>query len=123
LAVAQFKGSFGITKRYNVKDRYKYDALEFYSQDIFWFSFSFTIFALSGHVYSFISKVHNGTFKWLDDEDTPITDGTYGKVEIYLVASIMVSKAIQVILYTRMRTADFLFASHTFPIWSFIFLI
>ena len=70
----QVKGIFGLTKRRSVAERYKYDALEFYDEDINWFAFSFVMLGLNLHMLDFLVRAHANEVKFVDESGLQIND-------------------------------------------------
>lgn len=57
LAYISIRGLRGITTQESKRERYKYDAIEYYKLDIDWFAFIFIFFAIDVFTY-FIIKLN-----------------------------------------------------------------
>ena len=54
LAIISFRGLRGITTLESKRERYKFDAIEYYKLDMDWFAFIFVFFAIDVFSYSMV---------------------------------------------------------------------
>lgn len=65
--------------------RYKFDALDFYQNDLNWFSFGFIMLGIHANGLGLLTVIHKGSFRWIDDSGVEVSDKTYGHGEVYLM--------------------------------------
>lgn len=81
LFTVQCSGIFGnLSKnsRAHLQQRYKYDALDFYRNDIEWFSFCFIIMGIHLNGYGMLKKIQAGRLIWYDYQGVKVTDTSNG---------------------------------------------
>ena len=64
--------------RTHLQQRYKYDALDFYRDDIEWFSFCFIIMGIHLNGYGMLKKIQAGRLIWYDYQGVKVTDTSNG---------------------------------------------
>lgn len=68
-----------------MKERYQFDALNYYRTDIDWFAFSFIMILLSVYIFCEVRKLHNGKKTVLTKNDQSIDYSKYGDFELYVL--------------------------------------
>jgi len=72
LLTVQCTGICGPTSKVSRKylsERYKYDALDYYIDDINWFSFSIMLIGIHLNGIGLVNLIHSGKVKWIDENN------------------------------------------------------
>ena len=88
-------GDLSKNARIHVQQRYKYDALDFYRDDIEWFSFCFIIIGIHLNGYSMLKKIQSGSLIWYNDAGVKVTDTSNGRINLI---TILVGRLIQLVI-------------------------
>lgn len=103
LFTVQIRGTFGLTDRSSIESRFKYDAIEYYEEDIHWLGFSVIMLGINLEKIKFLIDVHSEKEVIKDDTGAVINDKTYGKSEIYFSAFLVFTRIVTMYATTKMR--------------------
>jgi hypothetical protein len=88
LFTIQCSGIFGNsskTSRAYLEQRYKYDALDFYKNDIEWFSLCFIIMGIHLNGINLLKQIQKGNLIWYDASGHKVTDTSKGQINLTTV--------------------------------------
>lgn len=68
LTTVQIRGVLGLTDRHSIESRFKYDAIEYYEEDIHWLGFSLILLGINLEKLKFLIDVHSEKDVIKDDQ-------------------------------------------------------
>lgn len=99
------------------RERYKYDAIEYYKLDMDWFAFIFIFFAIDVFSYSMVK------FKILSDTQDGLFSEKKGVTEINLLEAVIAARVFQFLFIRNLRDMYQQVNKISNIVWLFLFAI